>query len=200
MIGLAGCQSSRLISECADELDQPKKSFTEYSSFSIPVECFRSLNRKSSRYLSGLISKVERAYPEFLSSPDKVRISLHSSEKWISYRGLFGLCLPRDLILNLEYENELVALLMWHLLRVGENDESAFQGTVEGMYSSRYDPRGLSSIFGVLLNKRKNSPYSKEKLLYFRGAVDEVISKATPIRNPYVQSSEFLLFQREIRK
>ncbi len=130
-----------------------------------------------------------------------------------------------ELLKKLEYENELVALMAVEILQgyskklncaspvdqmqasLGLSshsgdplDREAFRSAVQILYNSGYDSRGLISLIQIFEKNRLSLSLDEGFIENLKGEVRREIAIYPPLRNPIIQSNQFLTFQKRVRR
>lgn len=76
----------------------------------------------------------------------------------------------------------------------------AIKHAVKLLYDAGYDPRGLISLWKLNETHLKRSPFNIIMLQEFTPKTHQTIAKLAPLRNPTVQTSEFIQVRKELQK
>jgi len=81
-----------------------------------------------------------------------------------------------------------------------QHDRDAFRSAVQVLYRTGYDPRGLISLIQILMRNPTSSPFDQDFLSDLATEVRREIAVFPPLRNPIIQSNQFLVFQKRVRR
>lgn len=81
-----------------------------------------------------------------------------------------------------------------------ENILEAIPIALDILYSSGYDPRGLSRYWEMHDQNIAHSSYEKNSIKKYLDKTRDLISKKSPLRNPIVRTEEFIQIKKRISK
>lgn len=237
----AGCSTPTVAPLTAEQLRLKNAAVIQTQRSNLDRKLLAQANKEAVTYLAGLAKSLAAASPTLSVLP--LEIHLHRGWAGVSSWGVTGvsgrwksfgvpgthLYLPSLFIREVDYENELAALIALELAlvdsgtaqrraeaasphpekRVGVATDFDFTAAelikvidpaLDMLYRAGFDPRGLPAVFSHYMRNPQESPYSAALIEEFLPAVRQAIAIRTPLRNPIVRSEKFMKIRKKLQR
>ncbi len=81
-----------------------------------------------------------------------------------------------------------------------KSDDEAIGSAVNFLYDAGYDPRGLLTLLQRMMDNSAHSPWDQAELGRILDQARKDIALLTPLRNPIVQTDDFVLIRGKLQK